>query len=144
MTYDASSRKDIRAAEKLAAHAESQRINFLCAAMDTIPGRAWFYQHLADCHIFADPFTGQALFEAYSKGERNVGLRTYSDIVRYCPDQFVQMIKEANHARDSHSDPIDPRRAAAAQRAGGSDTDGRAAEPADTTEFDPYDDGTEQ
>lgn len=144
MTYDASSRKDIRAAEKLATHAESQRITFLCAAMDTIPGRAWFYNLLSSCHIFADPFTGIALAEAYSKGERNVGLGIYADIVQYCPDQFVQMIKEANHARDNDRDSrtsaSNPTRRSPAERAWSQEPNGRAAEPTDPPEFDPFDD----
>ena len=50
------------------------------------------------CHIFADPFTGDALVEAYSKGERNVGLKVYNDIVSNCPNYFIEMMKEANIA----------------------------------------------
>ena len=93
---NAAQRKSIRVAEKQAAVDERSRIEFICAAMDTLQGRAWFHEFLVTCHIFSDPFTGDALIEAYSKGERNVGLRVYNDIVTNCPDQFVMMMKEAN------------------------------------------------
>ena len=36
--------------------------------------------------------------EAYSKGERNVGLKVYNDIVSNCPNYFIEMMKEANIA----------------------------------------------
>jgi len=95
MTYDASNRKDIRLAEKRAQLLERERIEFLTVAMRTIQGRRFFYNILEFCHIFNDPFTGNALHEAYAKGERNVGLKLYSDIVNFCPDEFVAMMREA-------------------------------------------------
>jgi hypothetical protein len=120
---NASERKDIRRAEKLAAELERKRIDFVVAAMDTIPGRAWFHDFLSRCHVFADPFTGDALLEAYSKGERNIGLGVYLDIVTHCPDSFVQMMREANiqevlNDRRSQSDTAD------AELPGGEDGDG--------------------
>lgn len=94
--YNATNRKDIRKAEKVAEVENQRRINFIVAAMSTAEGRIWFHDLLSRCHIFADPFTGDALLEAYSKGERNVGLQIYSDIVTHCPDYFVTMMKEAS------------------------------------------------
>ena len=38
------------------------------------------------------------LWEAYSKGERNVGLKVYNDIVSNCPNYFIDMMKETNIA----------------------------------------------
>lgn len=95
---NASERKDIRRYEKAAKLRETNRINFIVAAMSTPAGRIWFHDFLASCHIFADPFTGDALVEAYSKGERNVGLKVYNDIVSNCPNYFIDMMKEANIA----------------------------------------------
>ena len=99
MPYDASNRKDIRRAEKDAKIDETVRIDFLRAAMSTLQGRAYFYDFLEFCHLFADPFTGDALIEAYRKGERNIGLRTFADLLAHCPDYYIQMIKEANDRR---------------------------------------------
>ena len=95
---NASERKDIRRYEKAAKLRETNRINFIVAAMSTPAGRVWFHDFLSACHIFADPFTGDALVEAYSKGERNVGLKVYNDIVTNCPNYFIEMMKEANIA----------------------------------------------
>lgn len=93
---NASERKDIRRQEKAAKIRETQRVDFIIGAMSTKQGRIWFHDFLAACHIFADPFTGDALLEAYSKGERNIGLSVYRDLVGNCPDLFVQMMQEAN------------------------------------------------
>lgn len=92
---NASERKDIRRLEKFAAEAERARIEFVVAAMDTRQGRAWFYNLLAVCSIFDGSFTGDALLESFTKGQRNIGLMVYNDIVSNCPDAFVMMMKEA-------------------------------------------------
>lgn len=96
MPRNASQTKEIRRYEKAAKLREQNRINFIVAAMSTEAGRTYFRDILATCHIFADPFSGDALREAYSKGERNIGLYIYNDIVTHCPDYFVLMMKEAN------------------------------------------------
>lgn len=95
MTYSAGSRKDIRRAEKIAKVDERARIDFVVAAMSTLQGRSWFYDILAICHIFADPFTGDPHLDNFNKGQRNIGLMLYNDIVTHCPDSFVQMMREA-------------------------------------------------
>lgn len=139
--YDASSRKDIRAAEKAARLAERDRIHYLQAAMSTWQGRAWFCDLLEFCHLFSDPFTADALKEAYLKGERNVGLRIFADIITHCPDDYIRMMRESNARRveadtKRNRDAIDP---ATAERASSSDPDGGvegSGEP--STDFDSY------
>jgi hypothetical protein len=107
---NAAERKDIRRAEKLAAESERSRIEFVFAAMSTKQGRIWFHNLLAACGIFDGSFTGDALLEAFTKGQRNIGLFIYNDIVTNCPDQFVTMMKEAaiqeiiDDRRDSNDD----------------------------------------
>ena len=97
--YDASNRKDIRKAEKDAKLSETMRLDYLKAAMSTMQGRAWYYDFLENCHCFNDPFTGNPLTEAYRKGERNVGLRVFSDIITHCPDEYLLMVREENGRR---------------------------------------------
>ena len=129
--YDASSRKDIRAAEKAARQAELIRIQYLQAAMSMPQGRAWFYELLEFCHIFNDPFTGNALAEAYRKGERNVGLRIFADIIAHCPDDYIRMTREENgrraertaHDNHNHDSP------AAAEYPGSSESGWESEEP---------------
>jgi hypothetical protein len=82
--------------EKASAEAERARVDFLVAAMSTSAGRAWFHDLLAKCTIFDGSFSADALLEAFAKGQRNIGLQVYNDIVSNCPDYFVLMMKEAN------------------------------------------------
>ena len=95
MTRNASQRKEIRKYEKISEERETARINFVVAAMSTSAGRTYFHDILAKCSIFADPFTGDALMDNFVKGQRNIGLMLYNDIVGNCPDYFVLMMKEA-------------------------------------------------
>jgi hypothetical protein len=118
---NAAQRKEVRKYEKISAERELARINFIVAAMSTLAGRTYFHELLARCHIFSDPFTGEALLEAYSKGERNIGLSIYLDIVTNCPDYFVMMMKEATiqeQTYDRRTEPSD------GEFSGESDTDG--------------------
>lgn len=129
--YDASNRKDIRLAEKDARVAEAERVAYLKAAMTVVQGRRWFHDLLESCHLFADPFTGDPLREAYTKGERNVGLLIYSDIVAHCPDDFIKMMKEA-HGRRIERDIRDNRRSdpgSAGEQPGGEDGGWDDSEP---------------
>jgi hypothetical protein len=92
---NASERKDIRRLEKLSAENERARIEFVVAAMGTKQGRSWFLNLLSLCSIFDGTFTGDALLESFTKGQRNIGLMVYNDIVTHCPDDFVRMMKES-------------------------------------------------
>lgn len=97
MTYDASNRKDIRRAEKAEAARELARVNFICAAMSRVEGRAWFHQLLTSCHIYHSSFTGDAAWDDFHCGERNIGLSILADIHAHCVDEYMLMIKEASY-----------------------------------------------
>ena len=101
---NAADRKQIRSAEKSSKLRAIQDREAVAAIMSTIPGRAWMWRQLSAAHIFADPFTGDALREAYTKGERNFGQRLLSDIMAHCPDAYLQMTKEANNDRHDGND----------------------------------------
>lgn len=103
--YNAADRKDIRRAEKAAALVDAAKVEFLRAAMGTVQGRAWFHDLLAACRIFADPFSGEALIEAFNKGQRNVGLMIFADILLHCPDQYVLMMRESNDGSTAYEQP---------------------------------------
>jgi hypothetical protein len=136
MTRNASERKDIRRAEKLAAEIERARLEFVVAAMGTQQGRTWFHALLSACSIFDGTFTNDALLEAFTKGQRNIGLMIYNDIVGNCPDSFVLMMKEAkiqeivNDRRNTN------------ERPGSSDGDGGDSEPSDDPAGDDTSDGS--
>lgn len=94
--YDAGDRKSVRRAEKAAKLvAEAERSTILLV-MSSTSGRQWAWEFLSACHIYNDPFSGHALTEAHSKGERNAGLRLLAQINSACPDLYIQMMREAN------------------------------------------------
>jgi hypothetical protein len=98
-SFNSSDRKAIRAAEKAAALRSIQDAEAITAIMSTIPGRAWMWRKLGEAHIFVNNFSGDPIRDAFSAGERNAGLILLADIMLHCPDQYLQMTKEANNER---------------------------------------------
>lgn len=98
MTYDASNRKQIRAAEKAAERLEQDRIEFIRAALATTQGRTWFYHFLADCGVFQIDPTFEPNRDYFALGMRNVGLKVFADIKSNCPDLYILM-EQQEHAR---------------------------------------------
>ena len=101
MTYDASSRKDIRKAEKAADLESRLRTEFLKTAMAHSDGRAWFYALLSDCHVFDGTFIPDAMVLAFNTGLRNIGLRIFSDLQTSCPSEYLTMMREYHARRTS-------------------------------------------
>lgn len=94
MEYNASERKDIRRAERLAKLEEQQRREFITGIMSLVPGRKWMLDRLEFCHVFATSFNENPLAMAFAEGERNVGLQLLNDIMWACPDEYVEMMNE--------------------------------------------------
>jgi hypothetical protein len=92
----ATNRKSIREAEKAAAEFEQHRINFLVSAMGLPQGRLWFHDLLTFCQCFTVAPTFETNRDYLALGQRNVGMRTFADIMTHCPGQFTTMQQEAN------------------------------------------------
>jgi hypothetical protein len=103
MPYDASNRKDVRAAERQARLADQQRREIITGIMSVAPGRRWMCELLETCHIFATSFSDVALRMSFMEGQREIGLRLLMDIMGACPNSYVQMMEERN-ARQSAAD----------------------------------------
>lgn len=94
---NAADRKSIRKQEKAARLADRARAEVITSIMSTVSGRAWLWDHLSGAHCFhtthvpADP-----LGSAFQEGRRSLGLELLSDIMRACPDSYIQAMKEAN------------------------------------------------
>lgn len=93
--YNASDTKHIRRAAKAAKLAEADRRTVVYTLMATPAGRAWMHDTLAYCHCFHTTFTGEALSGAYREGQRDVGLHLLLDVMRWAPDQYIHMMREA-------------------------------------------------
>lgn len=118
MPYDASNRRDVKAAEKQAKLVEQQRREIVTGIMSVVPGRSWMCDILESCHIFATSYNDIAHRMAFMEGQREVGIRLLSDIMSACPDQYVLMMRERNERNSAY----DARRSRP-------DTDGRHSEP---------------
>jgi hypothetical protein len=92
--YDPTSRKDIRRAEKAYEALAQQRTDFLCAALSTVQGRAWFYHFLSECGALVIAPCFEPNRDYFDQGQRNVGLRILNEILTHCPEQYTQMRKE--------------------------------------------------
>ena len=99
MTYDASSRKDIRRAEKDSRLIDRQRTEIISGLMQSTSGRAYLWNELSLAHIFATSFSLDPLQMAFSEGERNCGLRLLNDIMETAPEDFILMMREQQHGR---------------------------------------------
>lgn len=123
--YNAGERKSIRNAEKLAKITEQQHREAVIAIMTTRNGRAWIERKLSDAHIFYEEFTGNALREAFQKGQRSFGLSLLADIHRFCPEEYLTMMREKNE-RDSRdlNDARSNNSAPGSEHSGSPDTNG--------------------
>lgn len=101
--YDAGDIRQVRRATKAARQAESDRRTVVFNLMSSPSGRAYAHDRLVRCHVFSSSFSTSNLAMAFAEGERNVGLQDLTDIMQFCPDQYVQMMREAND-RNNASD----------------------------------------
>ena len=108
--YDSSNPKHIAIARKSAKAADEARAGFINHIMGMVDGRAYIHDLLVHCHVFTQPFSANALVTAFACGELNIGQRILADVMAYCPDDYIQMMREANarstadDARRSRSD----------------------------------------
>lgn len=100
--YNAADLKAIRRASKLAKQAEIERRGVILSVMSNPAGRNWMYDRLVRCHVFSPSFSLQALAMAFGEGERNIGLQDLNDVMQFAPDQYIQMMREANDRNQSN------------------------------------------
>lgn len=130
-------RKAIKAKEKRDKLVQQRRLETTLDLMSRKGGREWILGLLEACHIFEDPFTGDALLEAFRKGERNVGLRILDDIMRSSTDEYIQMMRERNE-RDTANVPSDGDESDAGERSDGEEPRGYDEGPRPATGSDIY------
>src|SRR6516164_5649150 len=94
--YDATNPKHV-AIQRRSDRASQESVDaFLRHSMGLVDGRRYFHGLLVRCHVFANPYTGRAGTTAFACGELNVGQQVLADIMRIAPDEYVQMMREAN------------------------------------------------
>lgn len=104
MILDTSNRKSIRAVEKAAAVADRERGVTVANLMSTIPGRRYIWEKLTAAHMFQTSFNADPLQMAFNEGERNQGIQLLNDIIQWCPEQYIQAMRESNERNSSDHD----------------------------------------
>jgi hypothetical protein len=92
----ASDPRRVEKSEKLRRERDRAKEDFIRGALGSREGRIWFWDLLARCGVFRNPWTANALVTAHACGEMNIGLETLSEITRLVPDYFAVMLKENN------------------------------------------------
>ena len=94
--FNAADTRAIRARQRELKAREAERKLVVLNLMSSPAGRAYVHDRLQRCHIFETTFVGDALRSAFLEGERNIGLADLAEVMRWCPDQYVQMMREQN------------------------------------------------
>src|SRR5882762_7038166 len=96
MNFDASSRRAIRERQKKAKELERANEHIFEALMAEYNGREWMHNRFLRNHIFSTPFTPDPIQTAFNCGIQNDALQEFLLVVRLCPDEYLQMMREAN------------------------------------------------
>ena len=132
---NAADRKWVREQQKLAKLVDARNQSVVVVLMSSPDGRAYLWDKLEAAHIFHTSFSTDLAQMSFNEGERNLGLQLLNDIIRWSPDQYIQMIREANGRRSDSSntsnaaDEPDAGERSSSEDAGG-DTEGPSGEPA--------------
>ena len=116
MALNAADRKSIRAAEKAAKIVDANNQAVVVAIMSTESGRRYIWDKLTLANIFSTTFSTDSMQMAFNEGNRNQGLLLLNDIIEWCPEEFIQAMREANGRRTQSS---------TGQRNGSENGDGR-------------------
>lgn len=96
--YDAGDARSVKEKEKSAKIRAERRLNGLKQIMASVDGRAWMWDYLSRCGLFAVDFTGHANRDAFSSGMRNAAMPVFADIQRHCMNEYLLMVKESQGA----------------------------------------------
>lgn len=135
-----SERKSVQAAAKAQRLADARREGVVKMLMSTPDGREWVFDLLGRCHLFGSTYTSDSRQSAFLEGERNVGLVLLADVLRICPELYLQAQRESNdrhHSddRSAASDAADPTERSSSESPG-RDLDGRTGSADDDTGVD--------
>lgn len=96
--FDAGDERHAKRRAKDVERAEQRRRAMVAAVMDTAQGRAWIWDLLVGCRVYAAILPTSGLAMAYAEGARSVGLAILADVQAAAADRYAEMVKEANDA----------------------------------------------
>ena len=101
--YDASNERHIAIQRRVAKALDEAHDTVIHSIMGVADGRAYVYDLLLYCHVFDQPFSPDPHLTAFGCGQLDVGQLIFRKIHAICPDEYIQMMREAN-ARDATND----------------------------------------
>jgi hypothetical protein len=101
--FNAGNRRQIREREKTARQIARDSEEIFTAIMGEYSGRRWFHDRFLRNHIFSSPFNVDPIQMAFNCGMQNDALQEFLTVVQLCPNEYLQMMKEA-HERDLAAD----------------------------------------
>ena len=107
MNFNAGSRSAIRAREKDTRQIERDTNEIFTAIMGEYSGRRWFHDRFLRGHIFSSPFNADPIQMAFNCGIQNDALQEFLRIVQLCPEEYLQMMREANERQLAANSRID-------------------------------------
>ena len=82
--------------EKRHMKAQVERVKLgLQGALATYEGRCFLWELLANCGIYQNSFSGNALNTAFTSGKQSVGQELLLQITTDFPSSYIQMMKES-------------------------------------------------
>lgn len=121
-------RKAIREAEKKARQIELEDSETLVGLMTTKSGRAFIWRKLEDAGVFHTTYHDNPQRMAFLEGGRATGLALLSQVMQWCPDYFIQAMREANERRIHDQHDINTAAGDATGQQPGSEEPGRESE----------------
>ena len=93
-THDISEASSVADRDKALALRASQDRRVICELLSTEIGRSWTWRLLEQCHMLSTSFSTEPTEMAFREGERNIGLRLWSQIQQEAPDLLLKMLAE--------------------------------------------------
>lgn len=106
--YDLSRPEAVRRERQQKALAEKQiEAEDLGRLMSSRWGRRIAWRLLDTAGVFQMSFNTNAMTMAFNEGNRNFGNRLLAEIIKHCPERYIEMLKE--HSKDEHRNASDNR-----------------------------------
>lgn len=93
-THDISDTTAVAERDKALQLRAAQDRRVVMELLSTTIGRNWMWTLLEQCHMLSTSFSEEPTVMAFREGERNIGLRLWSQIQQDAPDLLLKMLAE--------------------------------------------------
>lgn len=93
--HNAADESQVTNAKKRELRGEELSLDDLRRILETDYGRRFVWGLLGKCGVFELSFNNSGSITAFNEGQRNVGLKYFSDVMKQFPDLYLRMAQEA-------------------------------------------------